>query len=501
MGVDTKAVYKWVERTLHSLHYDSHHIKLTDYLKTKNFDFELEEKPIEKRYETYINGCNAIREQAKRSDFFAAVAIQKIIDARSRTNETDDPGVPAARTAYVVDQIKRPEEADALQSIYGKQFILISCHIPINARRKLLARRIAEYHASQPKMKNWQPIADELIDIDEKESSKPYGQRVSDVFPKADLIIDTSTEKAAREQLTRFFEALFGNFKVSPTRNEFFQNIAFNVSLTSCDTARQVGAVIQKNGDLMASGFNEAPRAFGGTYWADEGLDARDIALGKDINTVRKRQMVVDLIQRLRDAEALKNNKIADHEIEAYFLDGQDAPLRKSQIMDSLEYGRAVHAEMAALSMAARVGISVDGGSLYCTTFPCHNCAKHIVASGIKKVYYLEPYAKSFADELYPDSIEIDRSSFSNDKVVFQQFVGITPKRFNDVFAKERLKDEKGNVSEWNPKESQPIIGKLDQDHIDREVIFQKRMLESLDNETAIYLGLETEATNSEAKG
>ena len=32
---------------------------------------------------------------------------------------------------------------------------------------------------------------------------------------------------------------------------------------------------------------------------------------------------------------------------------------------------------------------------MYMTTFPCHNCAKHIIASGIINVYYIEPYAES----------------------------------------------------------------------------------------------------------
>ena len=47
------------------------------------------------------------------------------------------------------------------------------------------------------------------------------------------------------------------------------------------------------------------------------------------------------------------------------------------------------------------------GGTLYTTTFPCHNCTRHIVASGIAKVYYIEPYAKSLALELHNDAIEL----------------------------------------------------------------------------------------------
>lgn len=492
MGVDTRRVVGWLSDSLHSMHYQPHHIKITDYLKTKSFDFTVNESTIEDRYESYISGCNAIREAARRNDFFASYAIQRIIDIRSSSElGSGDPAIPAERVAYIIDQIKRPEEADALRSVYGQQFILVSCHIPRDLRVQTLAQKIAEGHASVPKAEKWQAIARDLIDRDENESSKPFGQRVSDVFPKADLVIDARNEKTASPTLTRFFEALFGNFKVSPTRAEFFQNIAYQVSLTSCDTARQVGAAVERDGEILAVGYNEAPKAQGGTYWAEDGLDARDVALGKDANTVRKRQMVADIVRRLRDSGALRDGEIADHEIEAKFIDG-DGPLKKSQIMDTLEYGRAVHAEMAVISSLARKGVAVQGGSLYCTTFPCHNCAKHIVASGIKNVYYLEPYEKSFADDLYPDSIAIDSSLDDQELVKFNQFIGITPNRFSQLFAKEKLKDEKGYVIEWSKKSAQPILGKLDQNHIDREVVFQRALLDSIDPNFTSYLGLES---------
>lgn len=489
IGVDTKAVTSWIRKELHALHYKSATIKITDFLKTKDFDFELEDNPVENRYTSRIDACNSLRETSARNDFFVAYAIQSIIEKRAEFSGRND--IPAERAAYLIDQIKRPEEASALRSVYGQQFILISCHLPMNRREERLARLIADGHANAPRPDQWRPEATKLIVRDEKESQKPYGQRVSDVFPEADLIIDTGSEQSAKVHLKRFFEALFGNFHISPTKDEFFQNIAFNVSLTSCDTARQVGAAIEAEGEIVATGFNEAPKAFGGTYWATEGIDARDVALGTDINTIRKRQMVSEIIQILRDNGELNDNEIKDHEIEERYLDAEQALLKKSQIMDTLEYGRAVHAEMAALSSAARAGRSVANGRLYCTTFPCHNCAKHIVASGISEVFYLEPYSKSYTSELYPDSIEIDRDTNDNSKVRFSQFVGITPRRFRSIFSKRKMKDSKGRVIEWKPDYAQPVLEKLDQAHISREVLFQKELRENLSEETAQYLGLE----------
>ena len=79
--------------------------------------------------------------------------------------------------------------------------------------------------------------------------------------------------------------------------------------------------------------------------------------------------------------------------------------------MDALEYGRTIHAEMSAISDAARLGRALKGTILFCTTFPCHMCAKHIVAAGISEVIYLEPYPKSLAGELHGDSVEIEGQS------------------------------------------------------------------------------------------
>jgi dCMP deaminase len=47
---------------------------------------------------------------------------------------------------------------------------------------------------------------------------------------------------------------------------------------------------------------------------------------------------------------------------------------------------RTTHAELNAIAQAAKVGVSTDGGTLYCKMTPCYNCAKVIINAGIKKV-------------------------------------------------------------------------------------------------------------------
>jgi hypothetical protein len=74
--------------------------------------------------------------------------------------------------------------------------------------------------------------------------------------------------------------------------------------------------------------------------------------------------------------------------------------------------------------------------------------AKHIVAAGVKRVVYIEPYEKSQALDLHDDAIVIDdhgdtssRSDREEDgaratkKVVFEPFMGIGPRRFFDLFS------------------------------------------------------------------
>jgi len=47
-----------------------------------------------------------------------------------------------------------------------------------------------------------------------------------------------------------------------------------------------------------------------------------------------------------------------------------------------------VHAEQNAILNAGRQGVILKGSTLYCTAFPCHNCAQSIIQAGIAKVIY-----------------------------------------------------------------------------------------------------------------
>ena len=68
------------------------------------------------------------------------------------------------------------------------------------------------------------------------------------------------------------------------------------------------------------------------------------------------------------------------------------------------ELCRSVHAEQNAIVQAAKLGISLDGGTLYCTHQPCVICAKMIINAGIKRVVYSEGYPDEFALQLFTEA-------------------------------------------------------------------------------------------------
>lgn len=53
---------------------------------------------------------------------------------------------------------------------------------------------------------------------------------------------------------------------------------------------------------------------------------------------------------------------------------------------------RSAHAEANAIALAAKKGFPVEGTTIYCTLEPCLTCAKLIVMSGIRRVVYEYAY-------------------------------------------------------------------------------------------------------------
>ena len=64
----------------------------------------------------------------------------------------------------------------------------------------------------------------------------------------------------------------------------------------------------------------------------------------------------------------------------------------------------AIHAEQNAIVQAAKLGVSIDGATLYCTHQPCSICTKMIINAGIRRVIYQEGYPDAFSLELFREA-------------------------------------------------------------------------------------------------
>ena len=386
------------------------------------------------------------------------MALFGIMGISAARPETENDAKAQARNAFIIDQIKRPEECDLFRKVYGEHYVQISCHADEPTRIDSLTAQISEGHPEDPKSTKWDLAARSLVHQDESEEGEKYGQRVRQVFPLSDVIINASSPESARKGLERFLRALFGDKSVTPTREEFGMELANTAAQRSSDLSRQVGAaILTRNMEVQAVGCNEVPCARGGAYWEGDTIDGRDFALGKDANYQRRQAVLKDLLLRLKDIKLISDEKMDALKVGSELSNKLAEAVADSQLMDSLEYGRSVHAEMAAITDAARVGNAISGCTLFSNTFPCHNCAKHIVAAGITKVIYNHPYPKSYAKELFADSIVVNPIADEPNRVIFKQFIGILGPMYGRLFTKARWKSEQGVIPAFEKRHASYI--------------------------------------------
>ena len=70
----------------------------------------------------------------------------------------------------------------------------------------------------------------------------------------------------------------------------------------------------------------------------------------------------------------------------------------------------AIHAEQNAIIQAAKMGVSIEGATIYVTHFPCVICAKMIINSGIKRIVYRNSYPDDFSQRLLDETdISVER--------------------------------------------------------------------------------------------
>ena len=477
VGIDLQRVGKSIAVVLSEFNYQVHEIQLSSAMRRLSWEQPLVEEPFDERVSTYMSAgdklCSA--ECWDRNDAFALLGIHGV--ALQRQELSGDMDVPLDRQAYLLRSLKRPEEVALLRNVYGSRFVLIAAFSPATCRHAYLANRIKESR-TRPYPAQPQHTAAELMRRDEKEHVA-WGQNVVDTFHRADIFFDASSLDARaalkqpddeddfmhRDELRRSFEILFGHPNRTPTRDEFGMFQAAAAMRRSAELGRQVGAAIcTADGDVVAVGANEVPKAGGGLYWEGDKGDTREFQLGRDTSDVRKQEIARQVVERLVKANMLIDG--VDDEDVLREVEGTD-------IDNLIEYIRAVHAEMAAITDAARRGISVEGCTIFVTTFPCHHCARHIVASGIVRVVYVAPYAKSMAEELHADSIVVAAEPDEKDpRVRFEPFVGIGPRRYLTLFeARERKDRTTGKAHCFAPASAQPRLDDRDPPDLRRDYL------------------------------
>ncbi len=448
-----------LKKTLKQFGYETTEIRLSECL--KNFDgwAGQDHTTVGERIPHLQEMGSAFRGRLQDGSALARVGMVEIRKERIKSF-TRNPDKPESNRAYILRQLKHPEEVDLLRETYGPAFFLVAGHAPTDMRADELAHEMADLAGQSGKDYLYKPKALEIIHADEKQTDS-FGQNTRDTYPRADFFANLALNWG-EHSVSRFVELLFGHPFHTPLPDEYAMFQAHAASLRSSDDNRQVGAAIaqvnfgnkKKNANIIAVGMNEVARAGGGTYWQDDSEDARDQALENDRARAIKISVLAELLERIRDNGLLDASCSEEDSVDIARSLLQH--IKGTQFLDLGEFSRPVHAEMAALIDAARRGVTVDGETMYVTTFPCHNCAKHIIASGIKQVVYLEPYPKSRAIDLFREEINsevIGLEAINREKdlrVIFYPFSGVAPRQYQQLFSMSQRGAKKGKpLKEW----------------------------------------------------
>jgi len=480
IGSGATAVATKLEALLESRGFDVHILKarteILDWARRNNRTLPKVTNPPEV---AYVEALQDFGDEMREKDV-AAVAIGLVHAVRRKRAERIKgdliPGKPIEpdekKRAYILDSIRHPAEADLLRQVYQSAFILLGVVCDEEVRKQRLSKKYKDAGGYK---------AEELMARDADAPDKKWGQHVSEAFHTADVFLDNTADQfvdkqenpnwSVPEQLSRIVKIVLRDEVVRPTVHEFAMHAAYGAKMVSACLSRQVGAaLLDVRLNLVATGTNEVPRAGGGLYGpTDGGPDhrcARRLPEGdRFCSNVREQadniEKVLAVIPGSEQWDATTRASVA-----------RDLQ-KKTPMGQALEFSRAVHAEMAAILAAARSGALLVGSKLYVTTFPCHYCARHIVAVGVDEVQYIEPYPKSRALKLHSDSITTSSvgwappsqpSGVQNEtepvarglrvlapqtpKVLVRPFTGVAPRLYRRAFLERgALKDSTGALA------------------------------------------------------
>lgn len=459
VGSGSTTVIDLVKDILSDQAYTCHHIKISEYIEACRDDKIIEvgiDESIKSsdskfyRYRSLQKAGNALR-TASQDYILAEYAITKIASLREseskKSGASPEKTAIDQRTAYLIDQLKHPAEVEFLRSLYGNAFYMIGV---VSSQENRSARLLSVEGVKASNIS-------ELIECDRKESDG-NGQQLEKTLHLSDFFVSTDRpqREVIRSHLERFLRLIHGDGAITPAADEFGMYIAYSSGLRSACLSRQVGASItDTDGNLIATGRNDVPAPGGGLYSPEHGEgDARCANWGtascRNFDEKEKiREQFKNIAGKILDELNIfgeKQNDLFNKERNIQEILA-NSMFKETRVKDLIEFSRSIHAEMDAItSLARKSNASSVGSTLYSTTFPCHNCARHIVAAGISKVVYIEPYEKSLALDLHGDAITLDASGPARKagirKVYFSHFEGVAPRLYHELF--ESVTDRKG---------------------------------------------------------
>ncbi|HFQ81735.1 MAG TPA: deoxycytidylate deaminase [Desulfobacterales bacterium] len=475
VGSGVSTLSKKVDTILKAKGYTTSYIKISELIGTT-----LKKKPVEgdsfKRTQTLQDQGNQLREDHG-SDILAQLVIKEIAGQRNEQLQDEDESsdkivektLTRRRYATIIDSLKNPYEVELLKKVYGNMFHIfgVLCN-DVQRKERLQAKSMTDSQAVQ------------LMERDKNEKES-FGQQLLKTLQHADFFIRNNrpNTNSLDKPISRFVDLMLGQNNITPTNNEFGMYIAESAARRSGCISRQVGAaILTEGGDIVSTGRNDVPKPRGGLYGEDDdGDDCRCFKVYDKAcqNEKNKKQIYQSIEQILK--ETLEGDTSTDKVSQI-----SDKIQNNSVIKDLLEYSRAVHAEMDAITSAAKIGhFPLKETILFSTTFPCHHCARHIVASGIKKVYYIEPYEKSLAIKLHSDAIELNSTDGSNEskKVIFSHFEGVAPKQYLNLFSCNNRKKQ-GRLQDINLTTHRPTAATYLDTFLDYEAQVTKLVDEAL---------------------
>ena len=441
LGIDGSVLDADLRAALARWNYFATVIRLSKLLSPVDPPHEYPDERIERLIRAGDDLCRRVKDAAA----VGSLAIATIKQRRGSIAEglgLDPADDPLPRTAYIVHSLKRPAEVHLLRKVYGERFFLIARHAPFERRRNALVQRWGIKPGTT--LDDLSRRAKELMDMDAKEEDE-HGQGVDAAFPMADYYL------GEHEPADRAIDLLFGDHRRAPTKGEHAMFAAYATSSLSLEGSRRVGSALMDGaGSVIAVGANQVPPG-----------ELSDAELQYDWSGHEKQEVLADTLRILGDADWLSPEKaaIVKPQVEGP-TDGSSSDVpqlsgrtdfdrlvmtamtvfeeKKSRLLDLIEFQRPVHAEMSAITDAARRGIPIQGATLYTTTYPCHLCAKNVFASGIAQVYYIAPYPKSRATAMYAASAG-----------AVQPFNGTGPQAYRRLFLDRELPvaDKMGQIA------------------------------------------------------